>query len=675
MSDFTFSADRLDASLRNGLSAFAMPEHLTLADWAEKHFYLSKESSYVEQRWQPWPFQRAIMSAISNDDVEEIDVIKSARVGYTKIALAAIGYFAHHKRRNQAIWQPTDDDAVEFVKTEIDPMLRDVEAMQEIFPSFLRRDKDNTLSQKKFLGSIVYIRGGKAAKNYRRISVDVAILDELDAFDASIEREGSAVSLSAKRAEGASFPKKIRGSTPKIKHFSQIEDCANSADLLFHYHIPCPHCDEYHALTWGGKEERHGIKFVNRDPDSVRHCCPHCGALIEQHEYLAVAARGRWQASGGETLDNDGNFFCREGNAIDAPRHVAFHVWTAYSPNVEWPAIVREFLEAKEKADIGDLTKMQAFVNTTLGETWAESVKTTEANELQQRAEPYKLRIVPKGGLVLLSGVDTQDDRLEAGIWALGRGCEMWPVDHHIFYGNPEQDEVWERLEEYLFTEFQHASGRAMRLSAIAVDSRGHNTQAVYAWCHKHRKRGVFAIAGHPGRERAIVHGCSDVDLNWKGRRVRQGVKLWQVGTNHAKDRILARLSISKPGAGYIHFSDELSDEWFKQFAGEVRVARQTDRGEEFKWKAIRKRVEALDCCVYAVFLEAYFQLDRRAASYWDKLEQAVQPVNGDLFAPKSKTPDEPEEQKLTPPAPSTTTKKPRSRSRRSSNFATAWRL
>lgn len=668
MSMFDYSVESLNDAMRRGVSAFAFPKHLTLAGWSDKHFYLSKESSYVEQHWNPWPFQRGIMAAISNDDIEEIDVKKSARIGYTKIVLASIGYFQHHKKRNLAIWQPTDDDAIEFVKSEFDPMLRDVDAMKDVFPMFMRRDKDNTLTQKRFLSSVVYIKGGKAAKNYRRISVDVAILDELDAFDSSIEREGSAVSLSAKRTEGASFPKKIRGSTPKLKHFSQIDDCVNAADVVLKYQINCPHCSKSHPLTWGGKEEPHGFKFTNREPESVRHLCPHCGVLIDQHEYLAAAPSGCWRSDDGISMDNEGLFYGANGEPIDAPRHVAFLVWTAYSPNVLWSSIAREFFEAVEKYETGDATKMQTFVNTTLGETWSETLRTTEAEDLRARAEPYQLRVVPMGGLLLLAGIDTQDNRLEVTVWAYGRGCESWAVDHHVLHGNPEQQEVWEKLDAYLNEEFQHASGKVMTVSAVAIDSRGHNTQAVYAWAAKRRRCKVFVIAGRAGRERAIVDGSSPVDIDWKGRKIKSGVILWQVGTNLAKDRILSRLNIERHGAGYIHFSDELSDEWFAQFAGEARASRQTARGEEAKWVATRKRVEALDCAVYVTFLESYYQLDRRPASYWTKLEAKIQPPNRDFFEPSSRVDDNDIDAPVPPPKAAR-----QSRGRRPNNFATQW--
>ena len=637
-----FDPAALNAAFLEGIKSFGVPTPVTLDEWASAHYYLSAESSYVEQRWQPWWFQRAIMCCISNDDIREINWRKSARTGYTKILGAAVAYFAQHKRRNQVLWQPTDDDRDEWVKTELDPMLRDVAIMESIFPAYLKRDKDNTLQAKKFLGSILHIKGGKAAKNYRRLSADCAYLDEYDAFDANIEKEGDAGTLAGKRVEGATFPKIVFGSTPKLKGFSNIEKREREADLLMQPAIPCPDCGEFHPLTWGGKDDPHGMKWQNDDPETVRHLCPHCGSLIDQSQYLAIAAAvpiiGRYQIEDATTtLDHAGFFRNAAGEVIPPPEHVAFLTWSAYSPNVSWINIVRDFLAAQKEAQEGKKEKLQTFVNTTLGEYWAEEYEKSDENELRARAEPYKLDRVPMGAVLLLAGVDTQPNRLECVVWGYGRGCEKWCISHRIFFGNPDEDEVWQDLEEFLFeTEFNHSSGQRLRIAGTAIDTRGHNTHAVYNFCAKHSRRKVFAIAGRSGREKHIRDGASKVDIDWKGRLRKNGLVLWWVGTNHAKDLIHGRLQITRQGPGYMHFSSELSDEFFKQFTGEARTTRRTARGEESAWTATRKRVEAWDCTVYAVWLETHFELSKKSAKYWDDLEAKFQPVVGDLFAPEN---------------------------------------
>lgn len=665
----------VERALDRGLQGWRVQEPMTLEAWSRANFYLSAESSYVEQAWTPWPFQRAIMAVISNDDVAEVTVKKSARVGYTKILLAAIGYNAEHRRRNQCIWQPTDDDAEDFVKSELDPMLRDVAAMRTVFPSYLQRHKDNTLQQKKFIGSILRVKGGKAAKNYRRISIDAGYLDELDAFDSDIEKEGAPDSLAAKRLEGATFPKLVAGSTPKLKGFSLIDTRYTLADERFTFQIECPQCAQHHGLTWGGKDEPHGLKFERDDAGnllSVYHLCPHCSYPMSQAEYLVAAERGVWINERGDLhLLDDGRFVSPAGDAQPAPRHVALHVWTAYSPAVSWLSIVRDFLEAYAKQQEGDDTKMKAWKNTTLGEAWEGEIERTDADELRNRAEPFPLKHMPRGCLLLLCAIDTQDNRLEAAVWGLGRGGEMWTIDHRVFFGNPALQDVWDETDAFLREqEYSHACGRPQRIYATAIDSGGHHADAVYAFAHRLRGLRVHAVKGVAQGERSIENGNTRVGYRWNGKIEKHGPVLWHVGTNLAKDRFQARLEVAAPGPGYVHLSADLSPEWFKQLAGEVRATQHMRGGTQSRWTPIRKRIEVKDCVTYSIWLEARLDLwSPGKAKWWDRLEAQVQP--DDLFSPENAPTAAPAtSQPAMSPSVSRETQPAR---RRGGGFATTW--
>lgn len=644
-------------ALARAMAACRVQEPMTLEEWSGKHFYLSAESSYVEQAWTPWPFQRAIMAVISNDDVAEVSLKKSARVGYTKILLAAIGYNAEHRRRNQCIWQPTDDDAEDFVKSELDPMLRDVAAMRTVLPSYLQRHKDNTLQQKKFIGSILRVKGGKAAKNFRRISIDFGCLDELDAFDNDIEKEGAPDVLAAKRLEGATFPKLVAGSTPKLKGFSLIDARYTQADERFTFQIACPQCGAFHPLTWGGKDEPHGIKFQRDEAGaavSAFHLCPHCTYPLPQAEYLTATENGIWINERGDIhLTNAGRFITPDGQPLPAPRHVGLHVWTAYSPAVSWLQIVREFLDAYAKQLEGDDSKMKAWTNTTKGDAWEGEIERTDADELKARAEPFALRHMPRDCLLVLCFIDTQDNRLEAGVWGIGRAGQMWTLDHQIFFGNPALVDVWNEAEQFLREqEYSHVSGRSQRIFATGIDSGGHHTDAVYAFAHRLKALRVHATKGVSGRERSIDNGNTRVGYRWNGKIEKQGPVLWHVGTNLAKDRFQARLEVATPGPGYVHLSNALSDEWFKQLASEVRATRRMAGGTETRWTPIRKRNEVKDCVTGVIWLEERLDLwAPKRAKWWDQLEQHVQP-DDDLFSAPSA--NDSRETQMPIPAPST---------------------
>ena len=129
------------------------------------------------------------------------------------------------------------------------------------------------------------------------------------------------------------------------------------------------------------------------------------------------------------------------------------------------------------------------------------------------------------------------------------------------------------------------------------------------------------------------------VDIDWRGRRRKAGVVLWHVGTNHAKDLLFGRLKVPTQGPGYVHFSNQLTDEWFRQYTGEIRATMRNLNGSQSRWTATRKRVEALDCAVYAVWVETHLDLARKSAAWWDALEARVQPATRDLFAPAAEMP------------------------------------
>ncbi|UGE35082.1 phage terminase large subunit family protein (plasmid) [Escherichia coli] len=102
--------DRLRHFVRAGLRALFRPEPQTAVEWADANYYLPKESAYQEGRWE------TALSACHHECdgqryIREVNVVKSARVGYSKMLLGVYAYFIEHKQRNTLIWLPTDGDA------------------------------------------------------------------------------------------------------------------------------------------------------------------------------------------------------------------------------------------------------------------------------------------------------------------------------------------------------------------------------------------------------------------------------------------------------------------------------------------------------------------------------------------------------------------------------------
>jgi phage terminase large subunit GpA-like protein len=579
----------LNRALSKGLNSFETPEPLRLSEWAAENFYLSSESSYIEGQWESFPYQPAIMDCISNDDIREVTWVKSARVGYTKIVVASIGYFAEHKKRNQAIWQPTDEDRNEFVKSEVDPMIRDCPTVRAVFPWFDKKHKNNTLQLKVFADRALYMRGGKAAKNYRRISVDAAYLDELDGFDNDIQMEGDPVTLAAKRIEGATFPKLILGSTPKIKNLSMIEHRASLAECYFRFKVPCPHCEIFQALRWGGRDAEFGFKWVNNDPKTAAHLCGECGGLCTQAQYLEQWTKGYWETEDGIWIDGEGFFRDEKDKIIDTPNSVAFHIWTAYSPMTSLAQIVKEFFGAKD-----DPSKLKTFVNTTLGESWEEDEsEKVESETLYGRRERFDL--VPEQCVAITFGIDTQDDRFEIQWDAWGPSEERWTLDYQRLYGDPSRGMIWDKLAEALVRTFKRQDGILLTPLLGCQDHGGHYSDEVNTFS---KRMGIRFLVPTKG---SSIYG--QPVAKFPRQKNDKGVYLTSIGTDTAKDLMYQRLKILKPGPGYWHFriAECFDGDYYKQLTAEERRFKWAQGQRHSVWDSKGRRNEPWDISVLSL--------------------------------------------------------------------------
>lgn len=638
-------------SVRTGLDALRKPDDIPLPVWAHRHFYLSAESSQREEQWRAWPIQIGILFAMGDDNVEEFTFFKSARLGYTKCLLAEIAYTAQHQRRNQCVWQPSDGDSDDFVKTDLEPMLRDVKIMRKVFPRALSKSKANTLQQKKFLGSLLKMRGGNASGNYRRLTLAKAKADELDGFDQSIEKAGPPDMLIRKRVEGATYPKCIWGSTGRKKHLSHIERLYLASDIRMRFHITCPHCEAEHPLEWGGEKVKYGMKWDMADPEgTIRHHCPHCHGSILQAEFFRLARTGAWVSDCGlyrlrhwwdEAGEPQAQWTTADGTPCLPPKRVGMHCWTAYSeqPGVTWAKILREFLDALTAMKAGNTEPMIAWLNETKGETYEQHAETADVSELQTRAKVsrYKMGTVPLGGLLLICSIDVQDNRFEVHVWAVGKDDEIWVIDYQVIDANPadmrDWDSLWKRIYALRYT---HVHGAEMSLRAAAVDTGGHFTHQSYEFVRRYTNVSpnfrLFAIKGSSQDGEPIkAKAAKWMEINLHGRVTKRGCKLWMVGTDTAKDLFYGRLKVLTPGAGYIHFASDLPTDYFVQYSNEKRMKVRVVGQDVYRWVHTTGANEVVDTAMYNLFVVEALGVAKFSKYQWAELEKLVAP---DLFSP-----------------------------------------
>lgn len=583
------------AAVRLGLQPLVRPLPVTAVEWADEHYYLPKESSYGSGHWKTLPFQVAIMNGMGNDQLRTVNLIKSARVGYTKMLLGVAAYFIEHKARNILLFQPTDTAAEDFMKSHVEPTLRDVPCLKTLSPWLGRKHRDNTLTIKRFSSGVgFWCLGGAAAKNYREKSVDVVCYDELSSFEPDVEKEGSPTLLGDKRIEGSVWPKSIRGSTPKTKGLCQIEKAANESAHFMRFHIPCPHCGEEQYLKFGDASTPFGLRWEKGRPESVYYLCEHNGCVINQPELDQTD--GRWICDNTGIWTRDGlTFFSAEDVQIPPPRSVSFHIWTAYSPFTTWVQIVYDWLDA-----LKDPNGVKTFVNTTLGEPYEDAVAEKLSHELLMEKVIHYVASVPERVVYLTAGIDSQRNRYEIYVWGWAPGEEAFLVDKQIVMGRPEDENTLQRVDSVINRKYRHADGTEMSISRICWDIGGIDAQIVN---QRSKKHGIFRVLPIKG---ASVYGKPVITMPKK--RNQNGVFLCEIGTDTAKEMLYARMGAATTPADEstpyaIRFPDD--PDIFTEVEAQQLVAEElVEKWEKGKlrllWDAKKRRNEALDCLVYA---------------------------------------------------------------------------
>jgi phage terminase large subunit GpA-like protein len=542
---------------------------LTLSEWADQYRVLSRKSSSEPGRWMTdrAPYQRAIMDAITDPTIERVVFLKSAQVGATEILTNAVGYAIHQDPGPILVVQPNLDMARSWSTDRLKPMLRESPALAGRVVESNRRHSGDTILHKEFTAGHLTIVGANSASGLASRPIRDLYLDEVDRYPPSAGREGDPVALAIART--ANFPNRkiVLASTPTIKGASRIELDWDLSDQR-RYLVACPDCGHRQALVWGQLKWEAGV------PESAAYACAGCGVLIPEDQKGRMLASGQWVAT-------------RPGARV-----VGFHVNALYSPWARWADLVEKW-----EAIAGDATRMQTFVNLTLGEPWEDTGGTLTPEAMAGREEVYGAE-VPAGVVCLTAACDVQDDRLEYLVVGWGRGEESWRIAYGTIAGDPTlranaTGSPWAVLDGVWRKQYTTPTG-PIGVAAMAVDS-GHHTQAVYDYCRPRWGARVYAIKG------ASITG-KPLAPRKASRAGKPPLPLYSLGVDAGKDQVAARLKIRLPGPGYMHTYRGMDPAYYLQVTAERPVRKLVAGRWTRRWEVIPgRRNEALDLEVYAL--------------------------------------------------------------------------
>ncbi len=609
--------------MKRALETLRPPPELTISDWADQNRRLSSEASAEPGQWRTSraEYQRGIMEAISDAGVEIVVIMSSSQVGKTEMLNNSVAYHIDQDPAPIMVVMPTERDAETWSKDRFSPMARDTPCLTGKIADPKSRDGNNKILHKRFPGGHLTIVGANAPSGLASRPIRLLMCDEVDRYPFSAGAEGDPVNLAKKRTVTFWNRKIVLVSTPTNKGASRIEAAYEESDQR-QYHVPCPECSEAQVLIWPQVKWNKAAGGVHQ-PETARYHCIHCDAAWRDEVRWGAIGKGHWQA--------------REPFTGIA----GFHLNEIYSPWIRLEAMVKAFLSARAGGD----ETMKTFINTSLGETWVESGEAPDWNRLLDRKEDWPAGTVPANALFLTAGVDVQKDRIEADVWAWGRGLESWLIDHIVIEGGPGSEACWSGLTELLGRTWQHANGSQMTIARLAIDT-GYETPAVYGWARRVGFGQVAPVKGVEGFNRASpVSGPTFVDATIAGKRLRRGARLWTVAVSTFKSETYRFLRLERPTPedfaggetfppGTLHVPNWIDSEWLKQLVAEQLVTVKNKRGfARLEWQKLRERNEALDCRVYARAAAWILGADRWSEKHWAELERQVAAPESDADA------------------------------------------
>ena len=635
----------LTASQAVAMSAVARvmapPPPPDITRWCEENVEFDDRSALPGPfRIERFPFLREIHAVLSPEHpAREVTLRGSAQFGKTvSVIQPTLGAWFCYAPLDALVVHPTGSTADEWVSRKWNPFREQAPALVEIFGDSRGGDRRDTLSNQESLDRTRSLRvtSAQSDADLHGTTRKLVVMDDLSKF--SSDGKGDPETEAVARADSYDDAKILRVSVPTIENACRVSRAFERGDQRY-FHVPCPHCDHFAPLTWDNFR-----KSIHPDRlDQPHFTCEECGAAIYHSDKRKMLARCKWVAHnpGGD--------------------HPSFHIWRAYVPQRDWASIAIAYANTmgwtrtkaggSQAPESVEAETEQTFFNQVLGLPYAQSSGGPDWEGLRNRVENAELAdqrapaTVPAAGVILSAGVDCQQDRIEVHVVAFGPNYRRYVVDYRVIPHPITSDEGVKALNALLKAEWSTELGRKLPLDIMAIDM-GAYTENCWSFAKAHPWSRVILVKGS-GAQTGPVMTPMRFDRRKDGKAKRRQKRAFMLNVSQMKADFYAWLDVEDPVArGYIHFCQDLGDEYFRQVTSEVRVLERSRVGVlSSRWKLVdpKRRNEALDTMLYAEAAARRKGWTSMTAEEWAQLEEvrAAPPETpqGDLFAKEAARP------------------------------------
>ncbi|MEM6550129.1 MAG: terminase gpA endonuclease subunit [Pseudomonadota bacterium] len=624
--------------------AVAIPEDLSVAEWAARYRQVSAESgSRAPGQWrhETAPHLLEIMEAMSPaDPVEDVWIIKSAQVGASECLMNAWGHDVHLDPGPCMYVLPSEAEALKFNRIKLGPFIESTPEINErILPESVKGSAGSTATFKKYAGGFLVVAQAHSSPTLNMVTIKRLFADEITDWPDEAGKRGCPLEQAVARTtlyEGHGC-KRVYNSTPGIKGHCRVEAGWEASDQR-RYYTACPHCGVYQVLRpeqlrWRSDLPPYGAHFE----------CQACTKPIERSAlYGMVTDRGGrlWIRTYVDAVDPEGNpappplMTADEFEAWrERPangRAAGFHIWQAQSLLATWEGIVKSLLGATDPA------KRKKHRQQIEGLTYEEKGEAPDAEKLYLGRAQRSLPAVPRDMPVLTGAVDVHAHRLEWAVYAWGDGMRSALVDFDVIEGAMDAWDPWLKFDAVRDRRFPIEGlpdHPGLKVARWALDA-GYLAPRVYQYA-KQRGGSTFGrlqpIAGGSEDARAaqrapILGPARPVSYTWEGKAIKEGIDRRDLGTWPLKVLLYEGLRLTLQGAdetgvwpeASIRFGEKCSLEFFEQITAESLLT-ETDRHgrSRLKWVKRRARNEQLDLWCYARAMAEMLELPTLGPAAW----------------------------------------------------------
>ena len=561
-------------------------ESMTVSEFAEKNVVLQEGAARGQKfSYKNRPYFREPSDAMG-DNLHNcrVVIVSPTQLGKTSAFLNYLFYMITYSPDNCLVILDSNKTAEKLSRVRIRPFLRDQAKLTSLQKgSSNLEDKSASVSNISITGGKnILIGSARSASDLCSFSAKYLLCDETSRYPEVLDKEGDPITLAMQRSETYTRSMAILTSTPTTA------DCT----IWAHYKLGTQNrwsavCECGHYMPVDYKD----IDFT--DIEHPTYACPKCGTVYDEYTLQYKLKHAYAPDANSDPFRDSYGRVCK-----------SYHIPGTLCPErYTWKYLREKELAARQMGPGG----YQSFVNTSLGEVYYPGIdESIDVNKMIQCRRYFDKDHIPKWVQFVTCGIDTQDNRFELIVIGSDKSRKhICFIERKIITGDLRQSQVWTDLLNHL-NDFRCTTrdGRVLPIQISCIDSGGHFTQDVYAFCLRSPRLRPIKGLGSCDSSKDLIYKVSDVPVkayaNGSGR-----IQLTIVNVNYAKDIIreqMLKIQSNFKESDWVISSNldaQFDVIFFDQMNAEFRETYQQGR---YRWVCKPGvRNEALDCTVYAL--------------------------------------------------------------------------